>query len=107
MRQRSGKSRGRGAVLALGVVLALAGCAPFPQLDAAISDAARQADYPVLIPAEGLLARRGDGRLTAETGADLLRRANNLRARAALLRRASIDDEPRRRLTPRLRRLGG
>jgi len=94
-------------ILAAFPALILAGCAQFPDLDAAISAEARRAGYPALIPAEGLLARRGDVRLTEETGRILMQRAANLRARAAILRRISIDDDSRRRVAGRLHRLGG
>jgi hypothetical protein len=85
----------------------LVGCTAFPQLDAVISEQAKRAEYPVLIPTGGLLAKRDDGQVTEETGQRLLARAANLRRRAALLRGAPIDEETRIRLRDRLRRLGG
>jgi len=91
----------------LATALATAGCNRFPQLEAVISDQARQTDYPVLTPPGGLLAMRDAGRLTENDGQALLRRVNMLRARAALLRGVSIDDQTRRRLAARLHRLGG
>ena len=91
----------------LPAVALMAACASFPELDAVISEEARRADYPVLVPAQGLLAKRGDGTITEATGAALQARATNLRARAALLRGQPIDDETRLRLRARLRRLGG
>ncbi|MDJ0827259.1 MAG: hypothetical protein QNJ16_17345 [Rhodobacter sp.] len=87
--------------------LAMPACTTFPDLDAAVSPEARRAEYPELIPAEGLLGRRGDGRLTEQDAEDLLNRAANLTARARLLRGAPIDEETRLRLSARLRRLGG
>lgn len=110
---------------------ALAACASFPQLDAAISPEARRAPYPELVPSERLLARRDEGRLTEADGAALQSRAEglraragrlpgqaasaagiearyrNLQARARLLRGQSVDDDTRLRLRDRLRRLGG
>ena len=98
----------RQVLIALGFMALLGGCAQFPQLDAAISAEARRAEYPELIPAQGLLDRRETGRITAETGPDLLARADRLRARARILRRITVVDEATRiRLRDRLRRLGG
>ena len=86
----------------------LAGCSSFPQLDAVVSDEARRADYPNLIPAERLLAKRDAGRLDENSGRALLARASRLRARARILRSLTeINDEVRLRLAPQLRRLGG
>ena len=84
-----------------------AGCTSFPELDAAVSPEARRAAYPVLIPTQPVLDRRADVRVTVETGEALERRAANLRARAGLLRGSVVDDETRRRLSNRLRALGG
>ncbi|MDJ0630027.1 MAG: hypothetical protein QNJ44_17345 [Rhodobacter sp.] len=94
-------------LIALIAALTLPACATFPDLDAAISPEARRAEYPELIPAEGLLGRRSDGRVTEQDAEILMARAANLRARAALLRGAPIDEETRLRLAARLRRLGG
>ena len=86
----------------------LAGCTTFPQLDAVVSDEARRADYPRLVPAAGLLAKRSEGRLTETSGEALLARAARLQARARILRNvATIDEETRLRIAARLRRLGG
>ena len=85
----------------------LAGCASFPELDAAVTPEARRADYPVLIPTAGVLIRREGARLTAADGEQLQARAANLQARARLLRGVVIDEETRLRLSGRLRRLGG
>ncbi len=93
--------------LTLIAALALAGCTSFPELDAVVSDAAERADYPELVPAERLLGKRSDGRMTEATGPALQARAANLRARAQLLRGQPIDAETRLRLQARLRRLGG
>lgn len=85
----------------------LSACAQFPELDAVISEDAKRADYPVLIPADGILARGRAGTLTDATTRNLRARAANLRARAALLRGQPIDDATRLRLAARLKRLGG
>lgn len=86
----------------------LASCTTFPELDAAVSDAARRADYPQLVPADELLGKRTQVRLTETTGQTLLARAARLQARARILRNIpTIDDETRSRIASRLRRLGG
>jgi len=94
-------------VLSLAAALLIAGCASFPELDAAISPEARQAGYPTLVPVGGVLARRDAARIAPETEAALLARAANLRARARLLRGVVVEEETRLRLAARLRRLGG
>jgi hypothetical protein len=86
----------------------LGGCAEFPQLDAVISEEARRADYPDLLPSATLLERRELGRLSVTDGNALLARAERLRARARILRRVvTINDDTRRRISGRLNRLGG
>lgn len=87
---------------------ALSGCARFPELDAAVSEAARAADYPSLVPAERILSRKRAGRLAENDGEILLARAANLRRRAAILRGIPVvDEDARLRFADRLRRLGG
>lgn len=93
--------------LTLFAAIALAACTDFPQLDAAISEEAKRAEYPVLVPVAGLLVKREEGRITEATGLQLQSRAANLRARANLLRGQPIDEETRLRLRGSLRRLGG
>ncbi len=97
----------RSICIFLAVATLAAGCATFPELDAAVSPEARRAAYPVLIPTQPVLDRRADVRVTPETGEALERRAANLRARARLLRGSVVDDDTRRRLSNRLRALGG
>lgn len=97
----------RAPLIAIVAALALPACSQFPQLDAAVSEQARRADYPELIPAGDVLGRRSEGRLTDRDADSLIARAANLRARAALLRGAPIDEETRLRLAARLKRLGG
>ncbi|KMW58001.1 hypothetical protein AIOL_002969 [Candidatus Rhodobacter oscarellae] len=92
--------------LAAGAVLA--GCAQFPELDAAVSARAKAADYPSLVPADDILAKRREARLSPEDGAALLERAERLRQRGAILRALPvIDEETRRRISARLSSLGG
>ncbi len=93
--------------MTLCLAAALAGCTTFPELDAVVSEEAKRADYLSLVPADQLLGKRSDGRVTEETGRALQARAADLRARAALLRGQPIDEETRLRLRARLRRLGG
>ena len=97
----------RPVVLILPLCVALSACADWPDLDHAVSPEARRSDYPVLVPLNEVLDRRGLARSDATDGEILAARAANLRARAALLRGVSVDDDTRLRLTPRLRRLGG
>ncbi len=59
----------------------LAGCAEFPQLDAAISPEARRAPFPTLVPLNEVLDRRGDARLTGAEAGPLKARADRLKAR--------------------------
>lgn len=67
-----------------------------------------QADYPTLQPLDELLAGTGQGRLTVGGGADLLSRAERLRARAAALRaREVFDAATRARLAALQDRTGG
>jgi type IV pilus biogenesis protein CpaD/CtpE len=89
------------------IAAVLTGCATFPQLDAVITPEARRADYPALVPVDSIIVRRGDSTITAQTGERLRARAANLRARARLLRGASVDEETRLRLARRLQQLGG
>lgn len=87
--------------------LFLAGCAEFPELDAAITPEARRAAYPELVPIGEVLDRRKLARTTGREAGMLEARAENLRRRAAMLRGITIDEETRLRLSPGLDRLGG
>ena len=91
------------------VIAALfAGCTQFPELDAAVSEEAKAADYLDLVPSEQLLNRQHESRLSATTGNSLLARAERLQARARILRSiTAVNDETRLRIADRLRRLGG
>ncbi len=98
----------RSAVCALVFLTFLGACTDFPQLDAAISEDAKNAAYPNLVPADELLAKRQDSRITPQTGPDLIARADRLRARAGLIRGIeTVDEATRIRLRGRLRALGG
>ena len=90
------------------IAVLLTGCARFPQLNGVVSEEAQRADYPELIPADRLLAKRSLGRLGENSGKALLARASLLRARARVLRSITeVNDETRLRIAPLLRRLGG
>ncbi len=83
----------------------LAACAEFPELDRAISPAARRAGYPVLVPVEPILFAAFDGqRGTPAETAWLARRAAGLRARADGLRGPVIDAASRARMAAAVRR---
>lgn len=74
------------------VLAVLTGCAPFPQLDAAISTEAKESAYPGLEPVDELLTRSApttDADPSAEIEA-LLNRAKLLKARAKILRQTEI-----------------
>lgn len=98
----------RSAVCALVFLTFLGACTDFPQLDAAVSEDAKNAAYPNLVPADTLLEKRQGGRITPQTGPDLIARADRLRARASLIRGIeTVDEATRIRLRDRLRALGG
>lgn len=98
----------RTAVCSIVFLAFFGACTDFPQLDAVISDDAKAAAYPDLVPADRLLSQRDDGRITEQTGPDLMARADRLRARASLIRGIeTVDEATRIRLRDRLRALGG
>ena len=96
----------RSLVVFLGFLL-LAGCADFPQLDASVSDRARAAAYPRILPLDGLLAvadARPEGAAAAGLG-NLPARLARLQARANAMRgRPVIDPATRARLRAALAR---
>jgi hypothetical protein len=81
-------------VMTLALALTLAACGPdIPDLDGRLSDAARNAPFPNLIPL-GPVLRQGDATLprdAATEGTSLEARADSLRRRAAALRRMPIN----------------
>ena len=85
------------ALSTLAAVL-FAGCSNFPELDAAITPTAEQADYPALIPMRQVMAGANDVQITPQTVANLQGRTGNLRARAARLRGPVIDSATRARM---------
>jgi len=85
------------ASFAIAAIL-LAGCSDFPELDAAITPAARKADYPTLVPIDQLLASAQVVQITDETATNLQGRISRLKSRAARLRGPVIDSTTRARL---------
>lgn len=77
---------------------ALAGCSNFPELDAAVTPAARTADFPSLVPISPLIAGAQQVQITEETVATLQGRVSGLKARAARLRGPIIDGATRARM---------
>ncbi len=85
--------------LALLLVLSLAACAEFPELDGTISPAQQNGDFPALVPLAPLLARAdasNSGAAQVETA--LSPRIANLRTRAARLRGPVIPPAVRTRM---------
>ena len=80
------------------VATLLAGCSDFPELDAAITPTARNAEYPSLMPIDQLVADAQDVQITEQTVTTLKGRAGSLRARAARLRGPIIDSATRARM---------
>lgn len=98
----------RRAAILLCLGLGLAACSEFPELDGVMSDQARDADYPTLLPFETLFAQAyGPTRLDARSGASLAARADALRRRAEALKRTRlIDPASRRRMQAAVARHG-
>lgn len=82
------------AILSLG-----AGCTQFPDLDSAVTDTARDAPYPDLLPVEELNARIAEPKITPDTVSGLAGRVAALKARAAWLRGSVIDSPTRARMS--------
>ena len=82
--------------------LLLPGCTQFPELDAHLAPATEAADYPSLVPIDGLLAGR---RLPVDRKADITERietrATALKARAERLRGRVLSPAERARLRQR------
>lgn len=80
------------------LVTVMVGCSDFPELDAAVTPAARQAGYPSLIPINQLIDGAQDVQITPQTVANLQGRVSGLQARAARLRGPVIDAATRARM---------
>jgi len=86
------------------IFAALVGCSEFPALDAAVSDRARNADYPEIVPLHDLVASVPPVPTGLGVG-NLTYRLQNLRVRAAYARsRPVVDAETRRRMQAALNR---
>ena len=84
---------------AFAMILSLAGCTQFPELDSALSTGAQDADYPDLVPVQGLLAQTEPRNGTPEDTVNTLNaRLANLRNRADRLRGTVVDASTRRRM---------
>lgn len=81
----------------------LAGCAQFPELDAVQDPAVAEADFPALLPLDGLLDAPAP-RATPEVAEDVGARVAGLRARAAGLRGDVIGAAARSRMARGVRR---
>lgn len=88
MRHRPARLPVLAAALLVGAV---AGCSRFPALDDTVSDSARTAPYPDLVPVGMLLAQVPPDRIAPDTDDASKARAARLRARAAALRGTVID----------------
>ena len=95
--------RGRFTIaLMLASLLAAAGCSDFPQLDGVVSERARAADYPRILPLDQLLS---GARGTGSGLGTLPARLSNLRGRAYAMRsRPVIDAASRARMMAALAR---
>ena len=82
---------------ALPLLIALAACADFPEVDALESAAARNAPFPALLPTAAFEGGPAP-RLSPATGAALEGRIAALRARAAALRGPVLTAADRARL---------
>ncbi len=85
-------------IAALGAGSLPAGCTRFPDLDATLSDAARAAPYPDLVPLSGLQARIADTNTDPGTLPTIEARIAGLKSRAARLRGTVIDSAARARM---------
>lgn len=70
-------------------LLCLAACGTVPKLDDHVTEAARQAPYPALVPLNPLLADSGETQITEQTDPALRARAAALRARARQMQQAA------------------
>ncbi|WP_424941736.1 hypothetical protein [Aliiroseovarius crassostreae] len=79
-------------------LIGLAACSPSPEVGKPLSNVARNADYPRILPLDTLLAQQPEEvDIPALTGS-LTSRAAALRARAAALRGSIVDGGTRARM---------
>lgn len=76
-------------IIAVFALLPLAGCGDFPELNVVTPDQSN-ADFPKLVPIEPLLAAAQTVQITPESQTALDARIARLRARAARLKRRTI-----------------
>ena len=88
----------RHITLALFFNAALTACSQFPQLDDTVSTSARNAAYPDLVPVENIQNQVPEARIEATDAMDATARAARLKARAARLKGAILDDATRQRM---------
>lgn len=97
-----------GIAKTLVLLVVLAGCTQFPQLDAVITDEARASGYPDLQRSSIFSKVRKDGRLKPDDGEILLKRAADLNRRAEILRKIEVvNDETRKKVAGALKRFNG
>ncbi|MBU2980912.1 hypothetical protein KO498_03705 [Lentibacter algarum] len=80
------------------LIASLTACATFPELDATLSDEAKAADFPTLMPINELSAATPAPRITEQSTAALSGRVSALQARAARLRRSVVDAGTKQRM---------
>lgn len=80
------------------MAFALTACADFPELDGAVSERARNADFPQLVALDGILNDANDFQIDQSTILSLKSRIARLRARAARLQKPVIDQKTRAKL---------
>jgi hypothetical protein len=83
-------------ILAALAISLIAGCEPFPTFE--VSESARAAAYPDLVPVEAITGQVPAEAIAPETSSDLAGRAARLRARAARLGGSVVDAETRKRM---------
>jgi len=76
----------------------LGACIQVPELDDAVPDWVEQADYPDLIPLDGLMSETPPEQQAARLEDSLTARSDGLKSRAKTLQRPVIDDETRARM---------
>lgn len=86
-------------LIALTLITCLTACTQFPELDSAVSEQAKDAEYPALVPVEGLLAQAETTRTDPDqTIQSLNARVAALRNRAKRLRNTVVDSTTRQRM---------
>ncbi|MDO5759209.1 MAG: hypothetical protein Q4P24_17460 [Rhodobacterales bacterium] len=83
---------------AFGAACLAAGCAQFPQLDATVTDAARAAPYPDLVPLASLRSRMDFPGVDADALPAIEERVADLKSRAEDLQGDVIDSATRQRM---------